>query len=105
MYDETVQLLTTSLLERDRTPERLYLLAVAMMRTEKDDEASRLFLEILEANPDYWRAMPNAGGSPSELIEQLLAAEEEDLHLNHIVLFASVAVFSRMDQSETQPQP
>ena len=45
-------------------------------------------------------AMPGADGTPSELVEWLLAAGEDDLHLDHIILRASVAAFSRLDASK-----
>lgn len=97
MYQETVQLLTMSMLETGRSAERLYLLAVAANRLGRREEASRLLFEILEGDPDYWIAMRGADGTPSELVEWLLAVDEDDLHLDHMVLRASVAAFSRLD--------
>lgn len=97
MYQETVQLLTMSMLEMRRSAERLYLLAVAVNRLGRKEEASRLLFEILEGDPSYWTAMRDADGTPSELVEWLLAAGEDDLHLDHMVLRASVAAFSRLD--------
>ena len=100
MYEETVELLTLSMPETGRSAERLYLLAVAVKRLGREEEASRLLLELLEGNPGYWRAMPGAAGTPSEVVEWLLSAEEDDVHLDHIVLRLSVAAFSRLDASE-----
>ena len=100
MYEETVQLLTMSMPEAGRSAERLYLLAVAVKRLGREEEASRLLFEILEGDPSYWTAMPGADGTPSELVEWLLAAGEDDLHLDHIVLRSSVAAFSRLDASK-----
>ena len=100
MYEETAQLLTMSMPETGRSAERLYLLAVAVKRLGREEEASRLLLELLDGDPGYWTAMPGADLAPSELVEWLLSAEEDDLHLNHIVLRLSVAEFSRLDASE-----
>ncbi len=97
MYQETVQLLTMSMLETGRSAERLYLLAVAANRLGRKEEASRLLFEILEGDPNYWTAMRGADGTLSELVEWLLAVDEDDLHLDHMVLRASVAAFSRLD--------
>lgn len=105
MYEETVQLLTMSMPEAGRSAERLYLLAMAVKRLGKEEEASRLLFEILESDPSYWTAMPGADGTPSELVEWLLAAGEEDLHLDHIVLRASVAAFSRLDAAKQPAKP
>ena len=100
MYEETVQLLTMSMPETGRSAERLYLLAVAMKRLGREEEACRLLFELLEGDPGYWTAMPGAEGTPSEVVEWLLSAEEDALHLDHIVLRPSVAEFSRLDASE-----
>ena len=100
MYEETVQLLTMSMPERGPSAERLYLLAVAEKRLGREKEASRLLFELLESEPGYWAAMPGAEGTPAEVVEWLLAAEEDDLHLDHIVLRLSVAEFARLDASE-----
>ena len=100
MYEETAQLLTMSMPETGRSAERLYLLAVAMKRLGREEEASRLLFELLDGDPGYWTAMPGANLAPSELVEWLLSAEEDDLHLDHIVLRLSVAEFSRLDASE-----
>jgi len=100
MYEETAQLLTMSMPETGRSAERLYLLAVAVKRLGREEEASRLLFELLDGDPGYWTAMPGANLAPSELVEWLLSAEENDLHLDHIVLRLSVAEFSRLDASE-----
>ena len=94
------QLLTMSMPETGRSAERLYLLAVAVKRLGREEEASRLLFELLDGDPGYWTAMPGANLAPSELVEWLLSAEEDDVHLDHIVLRLSVAEFSRLDASE-----
>ena len=100
MYEETAQLLTMSMPETGRSAERLYLLAVAVKRLGREEEATRLLFELLDGDPGYWTAMPGADLPPSELVEWLLSAEEDDLHLDHIVLRLSVAEFSRLDAPE-----
>lgn len=100
MYEETAQLLTMSMPEAGRSAERLYLLALAVKRLGREEEASRLLFELLDGDPGYWTAMPGADLAPSELVKWLLAADEDDLHLDHIVLRLSVAAFSRMDAAK-----
>ncbi len=100
MYEETAQLLTMSMPETGRSAERLYLLAVAVKRLGREEEASRLLFELLDGDPGYWTAMPGADLAPSELVEWLLSEDEDDLHLDHIVLRLSVAEFSRLDASQ-----
>ena len=65
-----------------------------------EEEASRLLFELLDGEPGYWTAMPGADLAPSELVEWLLTVDEDDLHLDHMVLRLSVAAFSRLDASE-----
>ena len=100
MYEETAQLLTMSMPETGRSAERLYLLAVAVKRLGREEEASRLLSELLEGDPGYWTAMPGADLEPSELVAWLLSADEDEVHLDHIVLRLSVAEFARLDASE-----
>jgi tetratricopeptide (TPR) repeat protein len=99
MYEEAAQLLTMSMPESGRSAERLYLLALAVNRMGRKEEASRLLFELLEADPAYWTAMAGAPGTPSELVAWLLAADGDDVHLDHIVLRLSVAAFARIDAS------
>ncbi len=42
-----------SMPETDRSAERLYLLAVAVKRLGREEEASRLLFELLEGDPGY----------------------------------------------------
>jgi len=100
MYEETVRILTISMPETGRSAERLYLLAVALKRLGKEEEASRLLFEVLHGDPSYWTAMPGADLAHAELVKWLLTAVEDDLHLDHIALRLAVTEFSRMDASE-----
>jgi len=93
MYEETVRLLTVSMPESGRSCERLYMLALASHRLGREDEASGALFELLERDPAYWTAMAGAPDTPSELVAWLLAAEGDDVHLDHMVLRLSVAAF------------
>jgi hypothetical protein len=99
MYQDAVDLLTRSTPDRARVAEHRYLLAIGLKRLGRVAEATRALHEILAVTPAYWEAMPGVGGTPSEIVDAVLAEANDAPHLNYIVLKLSVQAFAHLAAS------